>query len=110
MALKNPLQNEDLAAGPRWNGAMPRPQSRPYSRIRALPASLPRTRPARPDDEASFRNEFLAPDAEARPEAHPGGLVVPKRPSRVAASRARAAPRPARGRGWRRTGRSGRAP
>jgi hypothetical protein len=34
---------------------MLRPRSRPYSRIRALPASLPRTRPGHPGDEAPFR-------------------------------------------------------
>src|SRR5919106_3020736 len=40
---------------------MPRPQSRPYSRIRALRASLPRARPAHPGDEASPRTGFSGP-------------------------------------------------
>ena len=34
---------------------MRRPQSRPNSRVRALPASLPRTRPGHPSGGASFR-------------------------------------------------------
>ena len=38
---------------------MLRPQSRPYSQVQALPASLPRARPAHPDDEASVRTGFL---------------------------------------------------
>ena len=56
--LKNPFRNEALSRRAALDGAMLRPRSRPYSRIRALPASLLRTRPGRPVDEALFRNEF----------------------------------------------------
>src|SRR5689334_17967711 len=55
---------------------MLRPRSHPYAWIWALPASLPRTRPSHPPDEASFRNEFESALALVRLEPRPDRLLV----------------------------------
>src|SRR5438132_3647407 len=57
---------------------MRRPRPRPYARIRARPASLPRGRPSHPDDEGHHEPSSLAPSSYTpRPPTPRGRQVYP---------------------------------